>query len=623
MPVWKVAAEVANTGESQPGFEELQTAVAWPGAARAFHTDADPTNPDSPELGTWHVLAVVDSISDTARHLGLSVHDRRMWGTDGYLALMASERTGLDVRVRMVGWDRWWSMRRVVGTVEHEFRRHGQRLTAPNRRRHRIVTNGKAAATCRYCVDFGHEQWPSALEHARDFAAVRIIELGGDAIEDAVGWALGASGHLSHGFAQKTLDDTYNSFLEALRRFLQGVLVLRSVPHRPSTEPTLVQLFDLLPPQFDRGNITREDVELFHWWKRVHHKPTRATVRRLGTVTAEMMGQVARELRKRKHRGERPLSWTLGYLVGERYGLLSALALPRWSDPHWFSRVADSATVRRAAQQLLPPGILEYTPEGHDTPTLVVVADDALGHFNKDRHLMDVLEQATGTVIRVRITTPQAWADNTRHPLAWEHQAETTGTWITQPHALPQPVPYKQACVDRTTKALARVASGIYMVARGNVPDPLEIALVLEHRPREYWKALVARLRRCVTNATRVRTAISEAHTEMNETPRYRPADDPIPVDNQPLPARGDTEPPLVAAVRDTTLRSMHACDALAREVTRYAEQTGTPVKQFRRSLETIQESTQQISSTLDGLLWVYPDGAPPRGWNPYYLNNQ
>ena len=617
-----MAAEVAHPGGSEPGFAELRTAVDWPGSAWAFHTDRDPSNPDWSELGTWHVLVVVDSIRDTANHVGLSDRDRRLWGTGGYLALMASERTGLDVRVRVVGWDRWWSMRRVVGTVEHEFGRHGRWLTKPDRRRHRIVTNGKGGATCRYCVDYGNEQWPSSLVHARDFAAVRIIEPGGDAIEEAVRWHLGASGHVGRGLRQGLLDDIYNGFLEALRCFFRGVLVLRSVPYRLSTEPTLVQLFDLLPRQFDRGNITRQDIELVHWWVRVHHKPTRTTVRRLGTVAAELMGQVAQEIRQRKHRGRRPLSWTLGHLISQRYHLERVLALPRWSDPLWFSRVEDLDTVRRAAETLLPAGTLEYIPKGRDTPTLVVVADDTLGRSDEER-LMDVLEEATGTVMPVRTATTQTWANNTSHPLAWERQANKTGTWITQPDALPEPVPYKQVCVDRTAAALAGVAWDMQRVAMGHVPNPDETKLVLDNKPREYWPALVERLRRCGTSTTRVRTAISNTYAEMNETPHFRPSDTPTSVDNYPSPGRENTEPPLVSAVRQTTLQSLDACDVLAREIARYAELTGAPIKQFERSLGTIQESTQQIRATLDGLVWVYPDGAPPRGWNPYYLNGR
>ena len=154
-------------------------------------------------------------------------------------------------------------------------------------------------------------------------------------------------------------------------------------------------------------------------------------------------------------------------------------------------------------------------------------------------------------------------------------------------------------------------------------PTRDETKLVLDNKPGEYWPALVERLRRCATSTTRVRTAISNTYAEMNETPHYRPSDTPTSVDNYPSPGRENTEPPLVSAVRQTTLQSLDACDVLAREIAHYAELTGAPIKQFERSLGTIQESTQQIRATLDGLLWVYPDGAPPRGWNPYYLNGR
>ena len=80
-------------------------------------------NLDSCESGTWHVLAIGES-SKIRERLRLTDRDFGVWGTAGRVALIASEQSGLDVRVRVADGDRWRSLRRVAGTAEYEFRRH-------------------------------------------------------------------------------------------------------------------------------------------------------------------------------------------------------------------------------------------------------------------------------------------------------------------------------------------------------------------------------------------------------------------------------------------------------------------------------------------------------------------
>ena len=593
----------------------MRTAVDWPGTALAFHLPNDPTDPDSAEEGTWHVLVVVDSVIDAERHLELSAHARRAWGVSKWLALEVSERTGLDIRVRMVTWDRWWSLRRVAGTVEHEYRRHGRWLKKPDRRRHRI-SDDHDEASCRHCVDFGHEGWPSDLERARDFAAVRIIEPGGDAIE-MLNRDLGASEYLHRGFAQTTLSSIIEDILYSLRCFLHGVLVLRAVPCRPSTDPTLVELFDLLPPEVDRGNITREAMELLRWWERLQRNPSRHTVRQVGDIAVEMMGLVAREIRRRKNRGHRPLGWTLGHMVGGRHDLQMRLELPRWSDARFFSRAPDLTSARRAAEQLLPRGTIEYTPREQSAPELVVITDDLSTRYDQSR-LMDTLEQAVGTVVPVRAVHPQVWANNATHRLAWEREANETGTWITPPAALPPAATYHQVCADRTAEAFGKAASAMRAVALRMEPNPKETTAAAQHRSRKYWDALVERLRMCEAKGAEVLNAAESTLAEMNETPNYHPRLDPN--SHLAVPAAGYSEPPLVTAARESATRAVSVCESLCEEITRYANHTNTPMEKFERSLYTTREETHKAAERLGGLLWVYPDGIPPRNWGPFYL---
>ena len=320
-----------GSSDRRADLARLRTAVDWPAGVRAFHVGHDRVNPDSSESGTWHVL-VVGNGSDAAEHLGLSDDDLRIWGAAGSVALIASAKSGLDVRVRIADTHRWRSMRRVEGTAEYEFRRHGRWITRPDRDYHWRGANGKAEATCRYCVDYGLEQWPSGVERSRDFAAVRAIEPGTDEIELALQGHLGARGYLSGGFRQAALDEIYDGLSRSVRRFLEGILILRALPYRPATEPALVQMFDLLPGQA-RSTIAREEIEQLHFWGRIQSRPTIATVRWLGDFAARMMGQVAQEIRRRGRRGHRPLSWTLGHLVDTRGQLERVLALPRWRDP--------------------------------------------------------------------------------------------------------------------------------------------------------------------------------------------------------------------------------------------------------------------------------------------------
>ena len=109
----------------------------------------------------------------------------------------------------------------------------------------------------------------------------------------------------------------------------------------------------------------------------------------------------------------------------------------------------------------------------------------------------------------------------------------------------------------------------------------------------------------------------------MNETPGYQPAK-PLKVISHAPPSDGEyAEPPLVADVRKSTLEALLSCDILVGEIAEYAQQTGTTTERFARSLETIRESSREISEAVGDLRWVYPDGTPPRGWDPYNLNNQ
>lgn len=608
------------------GFDKIRTAVDWPAAAVAFHTvSSDPVKAYAQETGTWRVLLISDSGRETAKRLGLPDRDRGKWGTGGHLTLTVSERTGLDVRVRVVSRERWLSMRQVAGTAEHEHREHGRWLTKPDRKRRR-VTGGKPEATCRYCVDFGSEQWPTRRGAARDFAAVRAIEPGADLIEQLGRWTMNTGPRLDKPtvnteprFDGETLKDIMDDLAEALRFFLQGVLVLRSVPYRPSTEPTIVQLFDLLPPDIDRGNVTRENIELVHWWNRTEQQPSRDTICRAGTLVAEVMGVAAGEIRRRPSRAKRPLSWTLGHLTGGRDRLLRVLALPRWSDPRWFCRSPDWDTIRRAARHVLPEGTLEYTPDGLDAPALVVLSDP----LRSDRHsLAGIIEEAAGAPVTVRTVDPQTWANNTTHPLAWERKADTTGAWVTPPAVLPPPAPCEQVRADRTVAAAERVASRLYDLATSLTPSPREKNIALENNPNGYWEAVVKRLRRCETRARLAGEALVEAHGEMAQTPTWEPGPHPGLSDLSDAPVGGDPSP-LVAAVGESARRVLHTCEAFAGTVARYSEHTGVPIDRFERSVGTIEESAQQIRSVLDRSQWVYPDGTPPRGWNPYYLNSQ
>ncbi len=613
-------------GPQSPGWEGLHNAVEWPGAVRVFHTVNHPSScgETGNETGVWRVLVVVDSHRDAAKQLGLSHHDRQVWGTGDWLARVVSEQTGLDVRVRMVNWDRWWSLRRVAGTFEHECFAHGRWLVKPSRRRHRIADEGKGKATCRHCVDLGHERWPSTLQSARGFAAVRVLEPGADKVEMVL-WGMNASAHTRKGFDRKHLKTLHDRLFDALRCFLMGSLVLCSIPYRPAGEPTIVELFDLLPAQFDRGNITREHMELFHFWKRIRREPTRDTVRRLGCVTVDMMGLVAQQVRRNKDREGELFDWMLGHFAEGRDRLRRTLALPRWSDPQWFSLRADPETVRRAAEQLLPAGVIEYIPKGVSSSHLVVVGDDTphLLRHSEGKRLMDVVEEATGLVIPVRIVGAQTWANNAAHPLAWEHHAAQTGTWITSPPVQVQPLPHEQVCVERTIKALSKASSMVSRAAYGYTPRPRETDSVTRDDMREYWDALVERLRQHQKSMADLREGIDKTRAEMNETPGYQPTTSPKTAEYSP-PTNGDhLDPPLVANVRETTLETMLSCQALVTEIVEYAQQTDTSTERFARSLETIRESSQCIAERLDGLRWVYPDGTPPRGWDPYYLNNQ
>ena len=570
------------------------------------------------------MLVVVDSISAADKQLGLSDHEDHVWGTDGWLSRAASERTGLDIRVRVVDWDRWRSLRRVAGTFEHEFFSHGRWLVKPSRRRHRIAVEGKGEATCRYCVDLGHERWPSTLERSRDFAAVRVLESGGDMVEMAL-QGMNASAHARRGFDQEHLKSIHELLFDALRCFLAGGLVLCSVPYRPASEPTIVGLFDLLPAGFDRGSITREHVELFHSWKRIRCKRTRETIQQLGCVTAEMMGLIAQQIRKNKNRGQGMFDWTLGHFSGERERLRRTLALPRWSDPQWFSLRADLGTVRRAAEQLLPAGTIEYTPEGKSAPTLAVVGGDTPRYRGRSEgeRFMDIIEDAIGLVIPVRITDAQTWANNVTHPLAWEYHAAKTGTWITSPTVRVQPLPYEQVCVERTVRALKKVSSQVSWASYGYTPWPGETDSVIRNKRVEYWEQLVERLRHHQKVIALLRVEIDRTRAEMNETPGYQPTKPPKVDAYSPPPGGEGTEPPLVANVRKTTTGALLSCESLVREIAEYAQQTGTTTERFGRPLEAIRESIQCIADSLGDLRWVYPDGTPPRGWDPYHLNRQ
>lgn len=604
--------DLANFLGSPPDFEKLRNAVNWPGATRAFRaTSSDPIKAHQEKSGTWRVLVIVDSTREAAEQLKLSDHDRWTWGVDGYLALDISERTGLNVRVRTVSWDRWLSMRQVAGTAEHEFRRHGRWLIKPDRR-HSISADGDEA-TCRYSVDLGHEQWPSKAAAARDFAAVRIIEPGADRIEHLTRWGMNTS---DGGLDPQSLKNTMDSLAYAARCFMEGILVLNKVPYRPSAEPTLVQLFDLAPAGFDWETVSREDIELAQWWNRVHHQPTRTTIRRLGAATVGMMALAAREIRKNPNRAKRPLSWTLGHLTGGQERLRTVLALPRWSDPDWFHHPPDWAAVQRASRLLLPPGTVMWTPDGEATPMVVLITDPRRSDCDR---LGDILEEATGTPVPVRTVALQTWADNITHPLAWEQEANTEGTWITRPDALPPPAAYEQVCADRAAAAAARLAYALQRVAWGLEPGPEETGLVLENS-RDYWEALVERLRRCLTNTDRAFQAAIQTHKEIAETPNYQPETLPGPPGPTETP---DGEPPLVAAVRASTREALHISEALIREMSRHAEQVGVSSDRTERSLDSISESADRIRSALSGYRWVYPDEKPPRGWDPYHLNRQ